>query len=249
MVFVLAMALLAGIGALLAEPEPSPKPPRDTREDLYRGTPGIAISRFVLAGLLIASFGTITMFRTDMTVPLKKPLRDFPSVVSEWQTVSQETFSSEILEVLKPTEYLSRTYSAPDGSTVRLYIGYHGGGKDGGEIHSPNHCLPGSGWQKLSSSRTGFDSPTGRINLVKAVYRQGEHSEQFYYWFQVREKTLSDEYSLKLAELSNSLLHRRRDAAFVRISVPVGSDADKAVTTGERFIKDFYPVITGFLPD
>jgi hypothetical protein len=51
-----------------------------------------------------------------------------------------------------------------------------------------------------------------------------------------------------LAELSNSLLNQRRDAAFIRVSVPVGPDAARAATIAEGFIKDWFPAINGYLP-
>jgi EpsI family protein len=150
--------------------------------------------------------------------------------------------------VLKPTDYISRTYAGNDGRLVELYIGYHGGGKNGGEIHSPKHCLPGSGWYESSSRKIRIDMAKGEINLVQAVYQKGESKELFLYWFQVKDKTLTDEYSLKISEIVNSMIYRRRDASFVRISVPVQGDQDQAMATGERFVRDFYPAIREHLP-
>jgi exosortase D (VPLPA-CTERM-specific) len=248
MVFVLAMALLAGIGVLLSEPDSaetddaSPPPNPADRAD------GISTGRFVAAGLLIAAAGFFTLFRADLPVPLKQNLNSFPAAVNQWRMLSQETFDRQTLDVLRPTEYISRSYAAPDGPRVQLYIGYHGGGRDGGEIHSPNHCLPGSGWHKVSSVRSVIDTGAGRINLVKSAYTRGDRTDLFYYWFQVRGRTFSNEYGLKLAELSNSLLHQRRDAAFIRISVPVGADAARSEAAAEQFIKDWHPVINGYLP-
>jgi EpsI family protein len=249
MVFVLAMALLAGLGALLSGPDSARPQDTELLQNAAVSARGISSRRFVVACLLITAAGSFTLFRADLPVPLKQHLSSFPVAVNGWRMVSQETFDRQTLEVLRPTEYLSRSYAAPDGSTVHLYVGYHGGGKDGGEIHSPNHCLPGSGWQKVSSARSGIDTESGRVNLVKAAYKYGDHTELFYYWFQVRGRTFSDEYGLKLAELSNSLLNQRRDAAFIRISVTAGVDADPAAATAKGFIRNFYPQIKGYLPE
>jgi EpsI family protein len=90
--------------------------------------------------------------------------------------------------------------------------------------------------------------PDGTINLVRAVYQMGENRELFIYWFQVRDRSISSEYTLKLAEIVNSVLYRRRDASFIRISVPVETDIDQAVARGEQFIRDFEPVFKGYLP-
>jgi EpsI family protein len=161
---------------------------------------------------------------------------------------NQIEFDADILSKLKPTDYLYRQYIDSSGKAVDLYIGYHGGGKDVGEIHSPKNCLPGSGWYEVSSRRGEVQVPGGTINLVRAVYQKGESKELFLYWFQVRDRSISEEYSLKMAEIVNSAFHRRRDASFIRVSVPVDSGIDQATARCERFIRDFEPVIREFLP-
>ena len=161
---------------------------------------------------------------------------------------SQARFSEDILNVLKPTDYLSRNYEGSSVKRIGLYIGYHDGGNESGEIHSPKNCLPGSGWQELSAAKMDLNEPLGKISLVKAIYQKGESRELFLYWFQVQDKTLSDEYSLKLAEITSSIIHGRKDAAFIRVSVPIEVGEHEAAAAGVRFIRDFYPLIREFLP-
>lgn len=182
------------------------------------------------------------------SVPIAKPLADFPTVCREWRMTAQERFSEDVISVLKPTDYLSRSYQGPSDRHIGLYIGYHDGGKESGQIHSPKNCLPGSGWQQLSSERLDIKEPLGTINLVKSVYQKGESRELFLYWFQVQDKTLSNEYALKLAEIESSVVHGRRDTSFIRISVPFEVDEHEAMAAGIRFIKDIYPLIRDFLP-
>jgi EpsI family protein len=197
--------------------------------------------------LLAAAWGYLN-FHADRVVPMARPLTEFPDSVQGWHVTSQSTFGEDILNVLRPTDYLARQYSGMVGDTIGLYIGYHDGGKESGEIHSPKHCLPGSGWQELSSDRMELATPRGHVNLVKAVYQKGESRQLFFYWFQVQNRTLSSEYALKGAEIVNSLLHGRRDAAFVRISVPVETDEKHAEITGVNFIREIYPLIGNFIP-
>jgi EpsI family protein len=86
------------------------------------------------------------------------------------------------------------------------------------------------------------------VRLVEAVYQNGGERELFLYWFQVKGATLTSEYALKLAEITNSILHNRRDSAFVRISVPYREGDVGALAVGERFVRDFYPHIKAVLP-
>jgi len=206
-------------------------------------------SRFLIVYILLIGAGLYVNLHAESPVPINKPFSTFPSQVGGWRMVSEMQFSKQVLDVLKPADYLSRSYtSTGQGREVEIYIGYHDGAKGGGGVHSPKHCLPGSGWYEASSRRTSLEINGNDIDLVEAVYQKGETKVLLYYWFQVQEKTLPDEYSLKLAEIFNSMLHQRKDAAFVRISVPFQGERERALATGGRFIRDFYPLIKEFLP-
>jgi EpsI family protein len=208
----------------------------------------ISMMRFMVVYVLFAAAALVITLHRDMEVPTNRPFSEFPHQVQSWQMSSRSEFSANILSVLKPTDYLYRQYKDAGGNTLSLYVGYHGGGKDSGGIHSPKNCLPGGGWYEVSTRRRMLETPGGRINLVQAVYQKGESKDLFLYWFQVRDRSISDEYSLKLAEILNSVLYRRRDASFIRVSVPVEADLEQAVARGEQFIRDFEPLFREFLP-
>jgi EpsI family protein len=210
--------------------------------------PMISNARFLTVCLLLAVTSLYINLHADIVVPMGMSLEKFPETIGEWQMVSQAELDEETLNILKPTDYLSRIYEGKGGWPVHIYIGYHGGGKNGGEIHSPKHCLPGSGWYRISSERVRFDIDGEKINMVKALYQKGEVKELFYYWFQTGDRTISDEFSLKIAQIGNSILHCRRDAAFIRISVPVPEDEERSSVCGVRFIRNFYPVIKRSFP-
>jgi len=208
----------------------------------------IAKAHFLVVYLLLAVVVLYMQLHRDLDVPMKKSFSEFPTTVSQWRMTRESSLTPDVQEVLKATDVMIRQYVNPQGERAELYIGYHNGGKDSGEIHSPKHCLPGSGWFEASSVRTRVATPAGELNLVKAVYQKGETKQLFLYWFQVRDRSLSEEYSLKLAEIANSVLYRRRDAAFIRIAIPLEGGSEQALTVGERFVNDFFPHIRGFLP-
>jgi EpsI family protein len=208
----------------------------------------ISLKRFTVVYVLFAIAALTIIFHSDMEVPINRPFSEFPEQVKSWHMSKRSEFSDNVLNILKPTDYLYRQYRDTGGKTVSLYIGYHSGGKNSGGIHSPKHCLPGSGWYEASSRRGVLVIPGGSLNLVSAVYQKGDSRELFLYWFQVRDRSLSDEYSLKLAEIINSALFRRRDETFIRISLPVESGLDQATAEGEQFIRDFEPIFREYLP-
>lgn len=202
---------------------------------------------FIVYALLIAA-ALFVHLHGDVAVPVSRPLAEIPQKAGDWRMVSQTRFDDRILEVLKPTDYLSRSYVDQKGNRVGFYLGYHGGGPDSGPIHSPKHCLPGSGWQELSTEVGELTVADRDIQLVRSVYQNGYSNELFLYWFQVKGKTLANEYALKIAEVTNSIFYNRKDSAFIRISVPVADDIDEAIAVGEQFVRDFYPHISSVLP-
>lgn len=199
---------------------------------------------YVLLGLA----GLFINLHSDIAVPMNKPFAEFPVSKGDWNMISNFKMDEASLKVLKAADYIHRRYTDAGGNTVTLYMGYHSGGKGSGGIHSPKHCLPGSGWFEASEKKMKVDAGAGEINLVKAVYQKGDSKELFLYWYEVKGKSLSDEYSLKIAEIMGSVVHRRRDSAFIRVSVPFETDEEQAFAAGKKFIKDFYPLIRDFLP-
>lgn len=204
--------------------------------------------RFTLFYLLVAATWGFLQYQSLIVPPEIPRLTNFPSNYSDWHMTSQTIFSKEIISALKATDYLSRKYIGKEYVPVDLYIGYHDGGNQSGEIHSPKHCLPGNGWQQLKSEKITISVLNNRINAVKAIYQKGDNRELFIYWFATKGKTFTSEYSLKIAEVTGALKYGRRDAAFVRISVPLDADEERAAVTSIRFIKDFYPLISSSLP-
>ena len=205
--------------------------------------------RFSVVCLLLLGSIFFIYYHKDVSVPANKPLVEIPLRVGTWQMLSHKQFDLNTLAVLKPTDYLSRVYIDGKKNRVSFYLGYHGGGPDSGPIHSPKHCLPGSGWQSLSTRETKLPVGAEKISMVQAVYQNGDAKELFLYWFQVRGESITNEYILKLSEIKNSILYSRRDSAFIRISVSFEDDLDKAVAVGECFIRDFYPYIRTVLPN
>lgn len=202
---------------------------------------------YIVFALLLAA-AVFVHTHADLAVPTCRPLADIALRSGPWTMIGESRFDERVIEVLKPTDYLSRSYADAGGNRVSFYLGYHAGGPGSGSIHSPKHCLPGSGWSVLNERTVSVPVGGKEVKLVRAVYQNGEAREMFLYWFQVQGKTLSSEYALKVAEVKNSIFHNRKDAAFVRISVSFEGDEERAFETGRAFVQAFYPEIEAVLP-
>jgi len=205
--------------------------------------------RIIAVCIILLVAGAYIHFVKPVAVPLVKPFSEFPVVVGDWRMINEDRFSADILRVLKPTDYLARQYMNGEGRVVTLYLGYHGGDKGGGGIHSPKNCLPSAGWFLDSREKLNVHVPEGRnLEVVSSLMSKGGRAVLFFYWFQVREWAMTSEYALKAAALWNSLSARRKDESFVRVSMPVDGRGGEPSGTLVRFVQDFYPVIMEYLP-
>jgi EpsI family protein len=194
-----------------------------------------------LVALFIATYAT-------QPVPVAKPLNDIPMQLGSWMMTRQTQFSLQVLARLRPTDYLYREYTDAQGSSVSVYIGYHDGGPNSGPIHSPKHCLPGGGWHLVDEQTKPLVVDGQQFNVVQSVYAKGSSQEFFVYWYQVKGEVLTNEYALKFAEIKNAMLHRRKDSAFIRISIPDAANvSDPAGLTGD-FIARVFPHLKAALP-
>ncbi|SHJ56305.1 EpsI family protein [Malonomonas rubra DSM 5091] len=204
--------------------------------------------RFLLLYAVLALAAAYVYARSEVAVPVNQPLDLFPQKVGAWQMTGQARFDERTLEVLRPADYLSRSYRNTDGEQVSLYIGYHDGGPDSGAIHSPRQCLPGSGWNRLDSRVAEVKIAGETVPYVQAIYQKDAEKQLFLYWFQLRDAIVTDEYRMKIEQVKNSIIANRRDSSFIRLSVMATDRVDKAIAVGEKFIHDFYPAITSALP-
>lgn len=204
--------------------------------------------RYLIVYVLIACAAGFIYQHQDIYVPVNKPLEQMPTRIGDWQMTGQARFDERVLEVLKPTDYLSRTYRDAKGRRLTLYLGYHGGGPDSGPIHSPKHCLPGSGWQEVSSKHSEVLIGDYSLPVNIGLYQNGLHQELFVYWYQVVGEPVGSIYALKFAEIWNSIAHNRKDSAFIRLSLPVEGDWEDDFLVTVDFLRNFFPHLHDYLP-
>lgn len=201
----------------------------------------------LLIALLLSALAFIDG-REVKAMKTSEPLSMLPRNLAGWYSLGDEIFDAEIIDVLKPTDYVARTYAKSAGERVNLYLGYHGGGKGSGEVHSPRHCLPGAGWQHVETKPVVIETAAGSINAAAALYARNESRQLFLYWFEVGGTTTPNEYRMKYEQTVGTLAKGRKDVLFVRLAVPVATTVDSATAAASGFAKDAAPLIRRLLP-
>ena len=74
----------------------------------------------------------------------------------------------------------------------------------------------------------------------------GRDKQEVLYWYQSHGRSIANDYSAKLAMLTDAIRYGRTDAALVRVITSVGPSED-AQTAHQRVI-DFAKLVTPILP-
>jgi len=197
--------------------------------------------------MLLFAGGYVHFFSSVEQVPPKRPFSQFPAGIGQWRLVQEIKIDERTMKNLRVNDYLFRRYS--DGvTTVEVYVGYYRSQRAGAQIHSPRHCLPGSGWYRISEGTASMDLGRGdSLHYVRAVYAKNEEKTLYFYWYDVQGRTLTSQYFVKASMIYNSLFHRRSDGALIRVSTSLNG-GNLAESRLKVFLRLFVPLIREYLP-
>jgi EpsI family protein len=127
--------------------------------------------------------------------------------------------SDDVLAQLQPTSYLARTYLKPDVS-ADLFVAFYAQQRAGESMHSPKHCLPGSGWEIWDYGSLGIPVEGRQVTINKySISREGTRMVVLY-WYQSKGRIIASEYMGKILLARDAFLQNSTAAAIVRIIVP-----------------------------
>jgi EpsI family protein len=185
---------------------------------------------------------------SSKTETKQKKLESIVSSFTGWTKVSENRLDQIILDELRLDDFINQTYTDQE-VRLSLYIGYyHSAGKIGA-AHDPMVCFPGQGW-KISDKRTGsLTLKNGeRISYASMMGQLGQDRELITYWFQSYDKTNDNTFSQKVSLFVKKLMGHGEDNAFVRITLPIGSEPlSKYQEKTSEFIEVFYPIFLDFI--
>lgn len=206
----------------------------------------------VLTALLLAQLVGVFAVSRKETVPLARPLDQFPVVLGDWTMEQESTVEKDVMDVLRADDVLSRTYTdRVNQQGANLFIAYFKSQRAGQAPHSPKNCLPGSGWMPSESGMLAIPI-AGRsepIEVNRYVVAKGEDRSVVLYWYQSRNHTIASEYRAKFYLVADAIRYNRTDTALVRVVVPVNRNETAAATdTAAEFVQAFFTTLRQYLP-
>jgi EpsI family protein len=213
--------------------------------------------RFILAALLIAGAAVLLQARARTEVfPPRLPLKQFPAQLDGWSG-TDIAIEPEVLQILGPGDFLLRVYqkntedAQPKTPYVDLFIAYFRSQRAGDTIHSPQHCLPGSGWTPIENRRILLTMPGhAPFPANRYLIAKGESRQLVLYWFWAHDRGVASEYWAKFYLVTDSIKMNRSDGSLVRITTPMlaGETADQAEQRILPFASDVMPLLDTYIP-
>jgi exosortase D (VPLPA-CTERM-specific) len=193
--------------------------PQLRRVQLVRAS-GALIVAVVAAFLAVGAFFVLPDRNTTQIV--RDPFGVFPREFGDWrQAGPAERLEASVEKALKADDYHQITlFNQNERTEVGLFMAWYADQSEGG-IHSPEICLPGSGWEIAWLERTDVAASLGQdrpFNLNRAIIQKGETRMMVYYWFQQRDRRIAWDFAAKFYLLLDGVMTGRTDGALVRLT-------------------------------
>ena len=170
---------------------------------------------------------------------LVQPLSRIDDSINGWSKTEEHELPDYTLRALKPTSYLVRNYrKGPDN--LNLFLAFYAQQRAGESMHSPKHCLPGSGWEiwNLDSATVAVEGE--QVNINKYSIQNGGTRLLMFYWYQSKDRIVADEYRAKVLLARDTLLTGQTGGSIVRFTIP---DKEWAAREGEAFARNLIPLV------
>lgn len=199
--------------------------------------------------LAVSALGLLALSHGE-SVPLRKPLSsELPRAMGTWKG-EDIPIEQRIVDAVAVDDYVNRSYVSEDPVPVFVYVGYYKSQRTGQTIHSPRNCLPGSGWQPVSSRRIDLQLEDGTHAPVNVyVVEKGLNRLLVMYWYQSHGRIVASEYWGKYYLIVDAIRTNRTDAALVRISTVIHPNEDAALARVLGFAKNLVPELNKGIPN
>jgi EpsI family protein len=209
--------------------------------------------RFIVAAVLIASTAVFMAgHRRQEIFPPRLDLQTFPAAMGPW-TGTDTPIDKDSLDVLGKGEFLLRVYQDQEQPQpyVDLFIAYYRSQRTGETPHSPQHCLPGSGWAPIENSRVMLSMPGhSPFPVNRYVISKQDARQIVLYWFWAHNRGVASEYWNKYYLVADSIRMNRSDGALIRITSPMkpGETVDGAQDRISPFVNRVLALLDDYIP-
>ncbi len=205
----------------------------------------------VVVGLMLFVAILIQTRRQREVIPPRLAFKQFPTQLGGW-TGTDVSINEEMLNVLKPSDYLLRIYqNSQERAYIDLFIEYFRSQRESEAPHSPQHCLPGSGWTAVENRRVTLTPPGHEpFSANRYVIAKGDSHMLVLYWFWAHDRGVANEYWAKYYLVRDRIKMNRSDGALVRIITKMypGETVEAAQQRALPFVSEIVPLLNDYIP-
>ncbi|MEM7508236.1 MAG: VPLPA-CTERM-specific exosortase XrtD [Pseudomonadota bacterium] len=179
----------------------------------------------------------------------------FPRQLGDWRQVGPaQLLEPDVEAALRADDYHQITLRSADAAQdVGLFMAWYYDQSRGG-VHSPEICLPGSGWEIAWLERSditetmGTDTP---FNINRAIIERGTTRMMVYYWFQQGERRVAWDMAAKFYLMVDGIASGSTDGAMVRLTTLIGGDETdaEAEVRLQAVLEELMDPLPRFIPD
>ncbi|WP_298976364.1 VPLPA-CTERM-specific exosortase XrtD [uncultured Roseobacter sp.] len=208
----------------------------------------VSASAMVLASGIWAAIPERDVLRAD-----RDSFALFPRQMGEWKQIGiRDILDPKVVRELKADDYHSVNFAKGNEPTVGFFSAWYKDQSQGG-VHSPEICLPGSGWEIAWLERVDVAQElnhAGAFEINRAIIQKGETRMMVYYWFEQKGRKVAWDFAAKMYLVLDGITTGRKDGAMVRLTTLIAdgeTDADAAARLNEM-MQEVVPALPRFIP-
>jgi exosortase D (VPLPA-CTERM-specific) len=217
-----------------------------------RSSAAAGISVLAVIAILSITFAIhLEGMRTVQAEPLRAPLAAFPLDIDNWRG-SDVSLTESQFNSLGTRDVLMREYS--DGqqeAPVLLHVAFYPRQQQGSTMHSPLHCIPGSGWEAERRTLTPLSiGESGRpFNANEVVFRHENDRILVLYWYLEQGDPQTSEFRGAFKTMWDSATEGRSYGCLIRFSTPITTTTENALARTSALAAATLPILDQkFLP-
>ncbi|CAE6758852.1 exosortase W [Nitrospira defluvii] len=237
------------VGAwLLGKVEYAAPPPSSQRDEKGSvsgpASHGRALNRAWWLACVTIATATLALYSLDRgTTGLKKELTTFPTVIGEW-VIDHQPNDESLVGIPDADESLARTYRAPDGRRVNLYVAYTNTQRQGKELVGME-TAPLHEKANAIALRVG----EGVVPANRTVLEKSRRSIPAVFWYHINGRSYAGRTQAKLATIEQAFLRGRTDGALVLVSAePRSGGSEEPWKAQEEFAAAAFPLMRESFP-
>ncbi|MHB8384335.1 MAG: exosortase C-terminal domain/associated protein EpsI [Candidatus Binataceae bacterium] len=252
-IFALGTLIVLFISARLA----SPAREADAQVPVSNSVRPLSSGRAALSVLAVIVILLITFamhregVRTVEAVPLREPLAAFPMDLDNWRgtdvALTENQFDSLGTRDVLMREYSNDSQSAP----VLLHVAFYPVQQQGSTMHSPLHCIPGSGWEVEQRTLTPIvlDNAGRPFDANEVVFRRENDRILVLYWYLEQGAPQASEFGGAFRTMWDSATEGRSYGCLIRFSTPITTTTQDALSRTSALVAAALPILDQrFLP-